>query len=55
MRLRLILVLFALTMLWPAIGRATEEKRLHVYNWSDYIAPDTIANFDARYRHRGHL
>jgi putrescine transport system substrate-binding protein len=24
---------------------AAEEKRLHVYNWSDYIAPDTIANF----------
>lgn len=22
-----------------------EEKRLHIYNWSDYIAPDTIANF----------
>ena len=24
---------------------AAEEPRLHVYNWSDYIAPDTIANF----------
>jgi len=45
MRLRRILVLFALTLLWPVTGRATEEKRLHVYNWSDYIAPDTIANF----------
>lgn len=22
-----------------------EEKTLHVYNWSDYIAPDTLANF----------
>lgn len=22
-----------------------EEKRLHIYNWSDYIAPETIANF----------
>src|SRR3954466_11772303 len=27
------------------LGAAAEEKRLHVYNWSDYIAPDTIANF----------
>src|SRR5689334_1227214 len=26
-------------------GAAAEEPRLHVYNWSDYIAPDTIANF----------
>jgi putrescine transport system substrate-binding protein len=23
-----------------------EEPVLHVYNWSDYIAPDTIANFE---------
>lgn len=23
-----------------------EEKVLHIYNWSDYIAPDTIANFE---------
>src|SRR4051794_41678015 len=27
----------------PVAG--AEEKRLHVYNWSDYIAPDTVANF----------
>ena len=25
---------------------AGEEPKLHVYNWSDYIAPDTIANFE---------
>jgi putrescine transport system substrate-binding protein len=25
---------------------ATEEKILHVYNWSDYIAEDTIKNFE---------
>lgn len=24
-----------------------EAKRLHIYNWSDYIAEDTIANFEA--------
>src|SRR5690242_18250149 len=27
-------------------GAGAEEARLHVYNWSDYIAPDTIANFE---------
>ncbi|KMK20451.1 spermidine/putrescine ABC transporter substrate-binding protein [Pluralibacter gergoviae] len=25
---------------------AAEQKTLHIYNWSDYIAPDTIANFE---------
>src|SRR5690606_39184863 len=25
-----------------------EEKILHVYNWSDYIAEDTIQNFEAK-------
>ena len=25
---------------------AAEEKVLNVYNWSDYIAPDTLANFE---------
>ena len=29
----------------PHVAAAAEEKRLHVYNWSDYIAPDTIATF----------
>jgi putrescine transport system substrate-binding protein len=33
-------VLFALI----GVARA-EAPELHVYNWSDYIAPDTIANF----------
>ena len=28
----------------PAAG---EEARLNVYNWSDYIAPDTIPKFEA--------
>src|SRR5215210_4591939 len=26
-------------------GVRAEPPILHVYNWSDYIAPDTIANF----------
>jgi putrescine transport system substrate-binding protein len=29
----------------PSAGDA-QPARLHVYNWSDYIAPDTIANFE---------
>ena len=28
----------------PAAG---EEARLNVYNWSDYIAPDTVPKFEA--------
>jgi len=27
-------------------AKAVEEKVLNIYNWSDYIAPDTIANFE---------
>lgn len=26
--------------------KVAEEKVLNIYNWSDYIAPDTIANFE---------
>ncbi len=36
--------LAALPLVMPPGARA-EEKLLHIYNWSDYIAPDTIANF----------
>jgi putrescine transport system substrate-binding protein len=28
-----------------SVTAVAEEKTLHVYNWSDYIAPDTLANF----------
>jgi putrescine transport system substrate-binding protein len=27
-------------------GARAEEKQLHIYNWSDYIAPDTVAKFE---------
>jgi putrescine transport system substrate-binding protein len=37
-------VLFAAAIGTAATG-LTEEKLLHVYNWSDYIAPDTIKDF----------
>jgi len=33
-------------LLVSATGVAEEEKVLNVYNWSDYIAEDTIANFE---------
>jgi putrescine transport system substrate-binding protein len=28
------------------VGHAQEEKVLNIYNWSDYIADDTVANFE---------
>ncbi|HEI8865626.1 spermidine/putrescine ABC transporter substrate-binding protein PotF [Serratia sp. AKBS12] len=28
-----------------SVAASAEEKTLHVYNWSDYIAPDTLAKF----------
>src|SRR5262245_31377807 len=28
----------------PELGEM--EKELHIYNWSDYIAEDTVANFE---------
>lgn len=31
----------------PQASAASEEKVLNIYNWSDYIAEDTIANFEA--------
>ncbi len=40
---RLCLIALASAILMP--GARAEEARLHIYNWSDYIAPDTIANF----------
>ena len=42
----LALALGALLIASPAL--AQEEAVLNVYNWSDYIAEDTIANFEAK-------
>jgi putrescine transport system substrate-binding protein len=39
-----LLALLAAVLL--AGGAAAEEPMLHVYNWSDYIAPDTIPKFE---------
>jgi putrescine transport system substrate-binding protein len=30
----------------PSLAQAQEEKVLNIYNWSDYVAEDTIANFE---------
>ena len=39
--------LAAATLLWPGLARAQEEEKvLNVYNWSDYIADDTLKNFE---------
>ena len=43
--LRLLAAAFSLALALPAL--AAEEKVLAVYNWSDYIAPDTISKFEA--------
>lgn len=39
--------LLALTAMGTA--HAEEERVLNVYNWSNYIAPDTVANFEKEY------
>jgi putrescine transport system substrate-binding protein len=36
----------ALALLTAAPTHAEEEKILNIYNWADYIAPDTIKNFE---------
>jgi putrescine transport system substrate-binding protein len=44
-RLRLVCLIGLAVALLACPARA-EEARLHIYNWSDYIAPDTVANFE---------
>ena len=44
-------LLTGVTLAWMLIGganlaRAEEEKVLNIYNWSDYLAEDTIPNFE---------
>ncbi|HEV2097681.1 MAG TPA: spermidine/putrescine ABC transporter substrate-binding protein PotF, partial [Stellaceae bacterium] len=41
-----ILILVMVLVGGVARPAAAEEPRLNVYNWSDYIAPDTIPNFE---------
>lgn len=44
--LRSIGVLSALALVSSALVAQEEEKVLNIYNWSDYIAEDTLANFE---------
>ena len=46
MRVRLLGCWIAAALI-AALPAAGEEPRLNVYNWSDYIAPDTIPKFEA--------
>jgi putrescine transport system substrate-binding protein len=39
-----VLVLFVWAL--PAPSLAAEEKKLFIYNWNDFIGPDTIAQFE---------
>ncbi|MBV1787177.1 extracellular solute-binding protein [Marinobacterium sp. D7] len=39
--------LLAMTLGAACTAAQAEQKELHVYNWSDYIAEDTLANFEA--------
>jgi putrescine transport system substrate-binding protein len=39
--------LFALSCF--SVATAGEEKLLNIYNWADYIGPDTISNFEKEY------
>jgi putrescine transport system substrate-binding protein len=39
-----VLLLFVCAI--PAPGLAAEEKKLFIYNWNDFIGPDTIAQFE---------
>ena len=34
-----------MALVMMSTGAMADEKVLHVYNWSDYIAPDTLENF----------
>ncbi len=44
--------LFFFVLLTWAVAGASEEKVLNVYNWVDYIAPDTISNFEKEFNVR---
>jgi putrescine transport system substrate-binding protein len=39
--------LLAMSLMAAAVGAVhADDKTLHVYNWSDYIAPDTVKKFE---------
>ena len=44
---RLVLCLSAAVLVAQGAARADDGKTLNIYNWSDYIADDTVARFEA--------
>jgi len=38
-----------LTLMCSTLAAAGEEAVLNIYNWADYIAPDTISNFEKEF------
>ncbi|MGO8915629.1 MAG: polyamine ABC transporter substrate-binding protein [Stellaceae bacterium] len=44
---RLVLCLCAAALLGQSAARADDGKTLNIYNWSDYIADDTVSRFEA--------
>lgn len=46
MNLRLLGVSSVVAMLMSVAAPVVANDKLHIYNWSDYIAEDTIANFE---------
>jgi putrescine transport system substrate-binding protein len=45
-RIRIALTLLVLLSALGVQGAAAEDKRLFIYNWTDFIGPDTIAKFE---------
>jgi putrescine transport system substrate-binding protein len=43
---RVLGILLVLFFLAGCHAKTEEDKVLNIYNWSDYIAPDTVANFE---------
>jgi len=42
-------VLLVVALVVSVLANAGDEKVLNVYNWTDYIAPDTISNFEKEF------
>ncbi len=42
----LLMATISASLLYSSTSFSAEEKVLNIYNWSDYLAPDTIPNFE---------
>jgi putrescine transport system substrate-binding protein len=45
-RIRIVLALAVIVGFFGVRGAAAEDKRLFIYNWTDFIGPETIAKFE---------